>query len=158
MCAICICTGKSSLNSRSHGVDLTRICLLMKRAHTFCMMFMRSWYSSFGFLKESNTVTRARSILIQSKIKWKLLLVFRNIVSRYKVTQPDPGVEPHLCFAEQREWEQSKMNVIHRSTHGVDGTTHFREVLEVSVGILRCLTAERASLNHAHQPIHRPRF
>ena len=74
MCAICIRTGKSSLNSRSHGVDLTLICPLMKRAHTFCMMFMRSWYSSFGFLKESNTTTRAWSISIESKIQWKLLI------------------------------------------------------------------------------------
>jgi hypothetical protein len=35
------------------------------------------------------------------------------------------GVEPHLCFPKQREWEQTKMNVVHCSTFGVDYATHF---------------------------------
>ena len=46
------------------------------------------------------------------------------------------GVAPHLRFAEQREQEQPKMDIIHRSTSGVDSATHFPEILEVSVGIL----------------------
>ena len=45
------------------------------------------------------------------------------------------GVEPRLRFAEQREWEQMKTDIIHCSASGVDGTTHFQKVLEVSVGI-----------------------
>ena len=39
------------------------------------------------------------------------------------------GVEPRLRFAEQREWEQSKTGIIHRSATGVDGTAHFQKVL-----------------------------
>ena len=35
------------------------------------------------------------------------------------------GVEPHLCFPKQREWEQSKMNIIHRSAFWVDYAAHF---------------------------------
>ena len=30
-----------------------------------------------------------------------------------------------LFFSEQREWEQAKTNIIHRSTLGVDGITQF---------------------------------
>jgi hypothetical protein len=43
------------------------------------------------------------------------------------------------------------MDVSHRSASVVDGTTHFQEILEMSVGILRCLTAERICLNQVHQ-------
>ena len=39
------------------------------------------------------------------------------------------GVAPHLRFAEQREMEQSKTGIIHRSASGVDGTAHFQKVL-----------------------------
>jgi len=35
------------------------------------------------------------------------------------------AVEPRLRFAEQKEWKQPKMDVIHRSTSGVDSITHF---------------------------------
>ena len=69
------------------------------------------------------------------------------------------GVEPHLRFAEQREWEQLKTDVIHCSASGVDGTTHFqkilemrKKILEMSVSILGCLTVEQTCLNHVHQP------
>ena len=61
------------------------------------------------------------------------------------------GVEPRLCFAEQTEWEQSKTGIIHRSASGVDSTTHFQEILEVSVGILGWLSTERTRLNHIQQ-------
>jgi len=61
------------------------------------------------------------------------------------------GVEPRLRFAEQREWEQPKTDVIHHSASWVDSTTHFQDVLEMRVGILGCLSAERIRLNHAHQ-------
>ena len=40
---------------------------------------------------------------------------------------------------------------IHHSASGVDGTTHFQEVLELGVSILGCLTAGRTCLNHVHQ-------
>ena len=61
------------------------------------------------------------------------------------------GVKPRLHFSEQRKQEKSKTNVVHRSTLGVDGTTHFQEILEVSVGILECLFTEWTHLNHVHQ-------
>jgi len=35
------------------------------------------------------------------------------------------GVEPHLCFPKQREWEQSKTNIIHCSASWVDYAAHF---------------------------------
>ena len=61
------------------------------------------------------------------------------------------GVEPHLCFAEQTEWEQTKTDIIHHSASGIDSSTHFQEVLEVSDGILTCLSVEQTHLNHVHQ-------
>ena len=61
------------------------------------------------------------------------------------------GVEPHLRFAEQRDREQPKTDIIHRSTSGVDSNTHFQEILEVSFGILECLFTEWTRLNHVHQ-------
>ena len=67
-------TSFSCLNSSSHGVDETPMCFLRNRDHALCMMFMRFWYFSFGFLNESNTVTQDRSISITSRIQWKLLI------------------------------------------------------------------------------------
>jgi len=46
------------------------------------------------------------------------------------------GVEPRLCFPKQREWEQSKMNIIHRSASWFDYAAHFQNILQMSVGIL----------------------
>ena len=45
-----------------------------------------------------------------------------------------------------------KTDIIHCSASGVDGTTHFKKILEMSVSILGCLTAEQTCLNHVHQP------
>ena len=45
----------------------------MNQTHAFCWISIRFWYFSCGFLKESNTTTRARSISILTKIQWKLL-------------------------------------------------------------------------------------
>ena len=61
------------------------------------------------------------------------------------------GVAPHLRFAEQRDREQPKTDIIHRSTSGVDSNTHFQEILEVSFGILECLFTIWTHLNHVHQ-------
>ena len=60
------------------------------------------------------------------------------------------GVESRLGLPKQREWEQPKMDIIQCSTLGVDSTTHFQEVLEVSVGIFICISAERTCLDHVH--------
>ena len=35
------------------------------------------------------------------------------------------GVKPRLCFPKQREWEQSKTNIIYRSASWVDYVAHF---------------------------------
>ena len=62
----------------------------------------------------------------------------RNALEQASQVEPRPcfvGIEPHPRFAEQREWEQMKTDIIHCSASGVDGTTHFQKVLEVSVGI-----------------------
>jgi hypothetical protein len=48
--------------------------LFEEASHTFWRMFMRFWYSSTGFFLGSNTATRDWSILIESKIQWKLLI------------------------------------------------------------------------------------
>ena len=69
-----ICISLSSLNSSSPSIDVTPKCFLRNRYHALCMMFMRFWYLSFGFLNESNTVTRDQSISITSRIQWKLLI------------------------------------------------------------------------------------
>ena len=39
------------------------------------------------------------------------------------------GVERRLCFPKKREWEQSKMNIIHRSAFWVDYAAHFQKIL-----------------------------
>ena len=43
------------------------------------------------------------------------------------------------------------MDVIQSSSSGVDGVTHLQEVLEMGIGILGCLSAERTCLNHIHE-------
>ena len=67
-------TGLSWLNSSSVGADATPNCVLRNRDHALCKRSMRFWYNSGGFLKESHTVTRDRSISITSRIQWKLLI------------------------------------------------------------------------------------
>ena len=44
-----------------------------------------------------------------------------------------------------------KTDVIQSSSSGVDGITHLQEVLEMGIGILRCLYAERTCLDHIHE-------
>ena len=46
------------------------------------------------------------------------------------------GVEPRLFFPKQREWEQSKTNIIQRSASWVDYAAHFQKILKMSIGIL----------------------
>ena len=58
------------------------------------------------------------------------------------------GVEPRLCFPKQREWEQWKANIIHRSASWVDYAAHFQKILKMSVGILSCLSAEGTCSDH----------
>jgi len=78
----------------------------------------------------------------------------RNALEQASQVEPRPrfvGVEPRPRFAEQREWEQLETDVIHHSTSGVYSTTHFQKILEVSGGILGCLSTERTRLNHVSQ-------
>jgi hypothetical protein len=44
-----------------------------------------------------------------------------------------------------------KTDVIQCSFSGVDGVTHLQEVLEMSIGILGCLSAKRTCLGHVHE-------
>ena len=39
------------------------------------------------------------------------------------------GVKPRLCFPKQKEWEQPKTNIIHRSVFWVDYAAHFQKIL-----------------------------
>ena len=44
-----------------------------------------------------------------------------------------------------------KTDVIQSSSSGVDGITHLQEVLEMGIGILRCLSVEWTCLDHVHE-------
>ena len=43
------------------------------------------------------------------------------------------------------------MDNIQCSSFGVDDVTHLQEVLEMGIGILGCLSAERTCLDHVHE-------
>ena len=43
------------------------------------------------------------------------------------------------------------MDIIQSSSSGVDGVTHLQEILEMGIGILGCLSAERTCSDHIHK-------
>ena len=58
-------------------------CFFMKRARTLLCVFTRLWYSAFGFLFGSSTVTWLQLISITSSIQWNLFIYIYTRNVRY---------------------------------------------------------------------------
>ena len=65
---------KVSFDIKILSLYVTPLCFLRKWAHAIWRMYMRFWYFVTYFLKESTTTTQARSILVQRRTQWKLLI------------------------------------------------------------------------------------